>query len=341
MKEFLLGVYIGLGIVGVATVIFSIIAIIYVLASQNIFFTLVQEGRAKAIMRFHKFQRIVMAYRGFKLDKEWNVISLSALTMTPDYWQKFIFWFGLGGLRWVGIPFINSVHEYRFEWSSYEQVEESGKTVEKAITKQESIDFILVQDDIYFTFVKEAETKGMVPIDATLLLTLKVVNPYKALFRVQHWLEATLNRIKPAFRSFVAQKEFEQLIAQKEAIEEEVNSFLRQTKVDEFLRENYGVELVAIEIVRVDPAGELAIKFTEAAAKEWTTKKEAQQILVLADANAERMSKIYDKIISYGNNGLSIRMMETLEKASEKQGNWFIPFPIQNLINGILEKEVK
>lgn len=143
----------------------------------------------------------------------------------------------------------------------------------KIVSKEETIDFILVQDDVYYAFVDEAETKGMVPVNVSLLLTLRVVNPYKALYRVQHWLEATQNRIKPAFRSFVALKEFEELTKQREAVEEELNSFLRGTKVDEFISDNYGVELVAVEIVRIDPAGEWAAKFAEAATKKWLAEK--------------------------------------------------------------------
>ncbi len=98
MKDFLLGIYIGFGTVSLTLIIFGVIALIYFLAKHNIFFTLVQEGRAKVILRFKKFRKAVMAYKGYALDEEWNVAP------TKKEAPKLF-----GGLKWIGIPIINTV----------------------------------------------------------------------------------------------------------------------------------------------------------------------------------------------------------------------------------------
>ena len=314
MESFWEGFVVGLGMIATVAIAFGVLATTYVLAEHNIFVTVVKEGTAKAILRWKRFHRLAMSYRGNDFNADWNVVAAEEPQQRSQ--SRLFGW--TSGLRWVGIPFVNSVHSYRFKWTSYED--------EKIVSKEETIDFILVQDDVYYAFVDEAETKGMVPVNVSLLLTLRVVNPYKALYRVQHWLEATQNRIKPAFRSFVALKEFEELTKQREAVEEELNSFLRGTKVDEFISDNYGVELVAVEIVRIDPAGEWAAKFAEAATKKWLAEKDKDQIEVLADAEVQRLDRIYGKVASYGDTGLFIRAVEAVEQAGKGPSNLVI-FP--------------
>ncbi len=328
MESFWTGFVVGLGAIATVAVAFGVLATVYILAQHNVFFTFVQEGTAKAILRWKRFQRIAMSYRDHELTDAWDIVAAVAAAPTQRRW------FGwMAGLYWIGIPFVNSVHSYRFKWTSYEE--------EKAKSDEKVIDYVLVQDDVYYSFIDEAETKGMVPVNVALLLTLRVVNPYKALFRVQHWLEATQNRIKPAFRSFVALKEFEELTKQKEAVEEELDSFLRGTKVDEFIRDNYGVELVAVEVVRIDPAGEWAKTFTEAATKKWLAEKDKQQIETLADAEVQRLDRVYGKVASYGDTGLFIRAVEAVEQAGKGPSNLVIfPFgALADIVKGWTGKE--
>ena len=54
---------------------FAIIALIYFLAKNNIFFTFVKEGSTKAILKFGEFHRLVMSYQEYWFDDNWNIIS--------------------------------------------------------------------------------------------------------------------------------------------------------------------------------------------------------------------------------------------------------------------------
>jgi len=337
----LIGVCMGVGIIGIVGIVFGAISLVYFLAKNNIFWTIVKEGTAKAILKFGKLQRIVMTYRNCELDERWKVIEKEA---EPGRSKK-------SGLRLVGIPFVHSVYQYNFRWTSFEQAEEGGSLSQKAIAHQEILDYILVQDDIYYTFIRGAETNDMVPVDVDLLLTIRIVNPYLALFRVQNWLEATQNQLKPVLRSYIANKTFSDLITRKEGTAREMEELLMRTaeakdatkdeKLGSYLERHYGVRIKKIGLARIDPAGDRGKVYQEAASKHWEAEKEKERITVIADADVGRMERVYGKITSYGPSGLSIKMMETIEKAAEKEGNWFIPFPLQNLINELGNKTKK
>ncbi|MBL7053383.1 MAG: hypothetical protein ISS02_01865 [Candidatus Portnoybacteria bacterium] len=259
-----------------------------------------------------------MSYQEYWFDDNWNIISAAS--------KKRLF----GGLKWVGIPFVHSVYKYKFKWISFEQAEEDGQLIEKSISHEDNIDYILLQDDIYYVFVKEVETKGMVPLDIGILLTIRIINPYKALFRVQNWLEATQNQFKPVVISYVGKQEFEQLIQDKEQLGDAVHKILNESKIDQNVEEDYGVHIKKVGFVKIDPTGDLKNQYQEAATKEWEAKKEAK-----------RLDTVYGTITDDKKDRLFIRAIEGLEKASENESTKIV-FPlggIDSLIKSWTGKE--
>jgi regulator of protease activity HflC (stomatin/prohibitin superfamily) len=336
MKEFILGIYIGLGIIGLIAVVLGVIALVYFFARHNIIWTIVREGAAKGILKFGKLSRIVMAYQGYGLTPEWKV--------EPGESKK-------SGLRLVGIPFVHSVYKYEFRWTSFEQTEEGGKLVQKAIAhKGEILDYILVQDDVYYTFIREAETSDMVPVDVDLLLTIRIINPYLALFRVQNWLEATQNQLKPVLRGYIANKKFSELITRKEGAKRELEELLikaveaTDADTDEtlgnYLERHYGVRIKKVGLVRIDPAGERGKIYQEAASQKWEADRERERIQTIADADVDRMDRVYGKVLSYGDDGLLIKAFESIEKVGSGPSNLVIfPFgSIKDILKGWLGK---
>ena len=75
------------------------------LAERDVFFTLVEEGRPKAIIRGEGFRRFVMAYQGYEFDEKWNIIpkkkKKGKAALTPGFLRQ---WLEkrLGGIRWLG-----------------------------------------------------------------------------------------------------------------------------------------------------------------------------------------------------------------------------------------------
>lgn len=332
MEKFLIGLKIGGMSLGVVLFFVGIIVAIYILAKKDIFFTFVEEATAKAIMKFNGFHKIVMQYENCGLDDEWNIILCS-----PEKPKRRTL---LGGLKWIGIPGIYSVHEYKFTWARIKSQKEEKEQIERTT---ENIKHIFVKDYVYLGEVKGAETKSLVPLDITFLITIRVVNPYKALFRIHDWVNAVISRIEAYFRQFVSQTEYETLIEQKQQMGGQIMLALEETgmigDIGKFLVD-YGVKVKNIEMRDIDPVGENKKIIQEAATKEWVAKKQKTQVATLADAEVQRIEKVYRKIGEFGEDGLTIRMLESIDKAGEKQGNWIVPFgPIQQILRSFKKEE--
>lgn len=347
MKDFLVGIYIGIGLLAIVAIIFLGIALVYFLANHNIFWTLVEEGRAKAILKFGKFKRILLVYKGYRINLSEGE---SEGDIKEDEGNS-----PKSGLKWIGIPFINSIHEYKFRWVSFEQAEEKGKLVQKTISHEELIDYILVQDDVYYTFIRESETSDMIPVDVDLLLTIRIVNPYKALFRVQNWLEATLNQLKPVLRRYIANKTLNDLINKKEGVGREFEDLLRgagaeidteeagRVNIGDYLERHYGVRIKKVGFVNIDPAGERGKIYQELMSQKWEAERNKERILTLADAEVERLKRVYEKIESFGDTGLFIRTLEAIQQTGQGEGNLVIfPFgAIEDLVRGWMGKKTE
>ena len=346
LSAFLNGYYIGLIVLGSLLALAGPIVLVYFLAKKNIFLTIVKEGQAKAIMKFGEFNRMIMCYQGYAFNEDWDVCQRVTHGMEPhingvygaikNSDDEIIETCELrkdprrvGGLMWVGIPFIHSVHKYKFQWTSFEQAEEDGKLIEKKVAhKEEKIDYILVQDDIYYTFLGDAETEELVPVDIELLLTIRIINPYKSLFRVQNWLEAVQNQTKPALRGFAADRKYADLIGKKEEIEREQDEFLSQSGIHSYTERNYGARLKRVGMVSINLSGERGQTYLELSTKQYEADREKERIQTLADAEVERISKVYDEITNHGSEGLFIRANEAIEEAGKGPSN-LVVFPLE------------
>jgi hypothetical protein len=166
-------------------------------------FTVVKEGTAKAVVRMGGFHKIIMAWKGFELDEEWNVKPVEEVGKKLHL---------PGGLRFVGIWPLDKVYTYKFRWRGIEIVEAR----EKVEFREKVIDYILVRPDVYWTKIEGAETAPpeRIPLDIEFLVTARVINPYKALFKAPpNWLENVLSRLNALFRDWVATKSLDEILA--------------------------------------------------------------------------------------------------------------------------------
>lgn len=178
--------------------VFLALFVWFALAPLNIFFTFVEEGTAKVVVRGKAVQRVFIQWDGYILDRHGDVV-------TGRQWYPF------GGLRLFGWWPFDQIYRYKSRWTS---IHADG-------TKQahdDDLDHVLLKDFVYVAEVKDAEDKEMVPLTFDLLITLRVINPQKALFIVEDWTELVFNRIKPLFREFTANHTFAELTAEKQAV---------------------------------------------------------------------------------------------------------------------------
>jgi len=242
-------------IVGIAGIIGSLFWLIYfVLAPNDIFFTFIQEGTARIILKAGEFHKVLIQWEGKTLDGEGNVI--------PGR-ERHLF----GGLRYCGLWPLYAIYKYKFQWTG---VKDNG---EFDPHPPEELDYILLMDDVYGFEVPSGEDKDLVPLDVGLTLTVRVVNPYKALFAIQNWYETMVNRIRPYVRDFLTTGTYEKLIKDTTRIDRGIWSRLTSEGILDEFKDNYGVEIKKIEVKDINPREE----YREATMKAWLGEREAER----------------------------------------------------------------
>lgn len=316
------------------TVLFFLgIALVRELALKDIVFTLVKEGTAKAIMGVggSGFQKMIMQFSGKKINSEGTIEGNGP----EDPWLKKKL--GLSGIRILGLPFLHTIHEYKFRWNSLKQAADKETTDAGGIYFKAHDDFlkyIILQNDVYYAGVKGAEDENMIPLDLDLTLEIVIVNPYKALFVAQEWLEMTWGIILPAIRRYVSENKWKDLAGKTEQKETDFMSSMK--KVIDDLEINYGIRLVKFRMLRIKPGGTRATMYEEAATTEYETRQKAKGILILAKAEQSRINKVYGEIKSHGELGAIIRKLEALEKSADGKGNTIISAPELSNISAAL-----
>lgn len=277
------------------------------LADGDVIYTKVPEGAAKAIMRGGKsFNHMVMSLQGYHLNvpgdrwydrsiPKWEVVknpdnedcdSRSFITRTL-------------GLYTVGVPFLRSVWEYHFEWNEMKNVD--GEQV--LWSRSEQTDFIYVVSFPYVLKLSEAETEDNLPVDVEYQLTVRVTNPYKALFDTENWMEVVSGIVNGAVRNFVGGKSFDELRSETDEnnsddcftqnvlkLNDKLPSESDPTPADRWekgLRGKYGVIIEKLDIQRIDPAGPQKAELAAATVRAYKSRQEATEIRNLGEAKAD------------------------------------------------------
>ena len=298
--------------------------IYYVLAPRDIWFTFVEEGTAKTVVRGEQFQRALIQWNGYTLDRnpnpndpeaaKWNII--------PGK-ERHI----LGGIRFFGIWPLDRIYEYKFEWT--------GLKSDGSLNRHppEQLKHIFLKQYVYYAEVEKAEDDQRLPLNVSFVLTVAVKNPYKALFKVHNWLDAVMGRIVTAIRNEIAKKPYETLISRMAGISSDIYRDGMNEMVAIF-KKDYGIEVLNLEIQKIDPPNEQR----EATLKEYVAKQDAKRIVVEAQARAdavvieakakaEAIERINTMIQKFGKLGELVRYLEALEKGSSEGGKWVLAIP--------------
>lgn len=247
------------------------------LAERNLFWTFVEEGTAKSIIVNGRFSFCVMSFSGhmFKADSPnppatqadgWDIVPFDPSVQHRRYLPL------LRNIRWIGFPPFSDAYAYGFSWTSLEEEQEDSSDIKKKFHYSDKIiDYILVQDDIYVTQVKEAECLDNIPLDAIILIGGHITNPYKAMFKVERWLESTANRIGADVRDLFGTKSFADI---RSLHEKQANVLEKKTKA-EVLKE-WGFEISFVRIYSVNPGSKLAEDFIRATTVTYVAEEQAK-----------------------------------------------------------------
>lgn len=284
------------------------------LAELEKFWATCQEGQARPVTWNKQFSKFIMSYAGFCFEGE--LAEPKFRRNEAEYWEvvkdtrpqkkksiKKLF----DGIYKIGLPPFAEIQRYKMTWIEWGYPKKADGTVsiEKTpIPHEEIISHILVQDDVYFVRILSAETSEGVPFDISFLLTIKITNPYKAMYRVQHWLEAVTNQTEGTTRVFIGTKKASELFTLEENADtkaigkgglsptssEKLLDALKERLAD--FKKEYGVSVHPIQIQAVEPGGSDAKKYRELLTRKYEAEKEAERTRIVADAEAYKIKKI-------------------------------------------------
>jgi len=265
----------------VVTIVLDFCLIYFWWARRNLYFTFVPEGRAKIVVRGDAFHKIIIQWKGHKLSKQQQkdakgdvIVDINDVIREETSFRQTLFERILrifGGLRCYGFWPIEDIYLYDFEWVGMKQNGELDPH------PKETLDHVLLKDDVYGVLVEQAEDKGLLPLNIRLALTMKIVNPYKALFRVQNWYEMVINRITPYVRDFVTTNTYQEFIQGETRIDKGVmERLIGEGILDEF-KNRYGVKLRKIEVKDIDPSKDLDNPIRKATIQKYLAAREGEK----------------------------------------------------------------
>lgn len=318
---------IGLGIGVIGIIILFPLFVWGVLAPSNRFFTFVKEGTAKIVVKADQYNKTLIQWKDYTLDDEGNVVKDGTRKKGRTYREpRHLF----GGLRFYGLWPLLDIYTYRLRWTSIRQ--------DGAISPHdEMLDYALLKDHLYLVKIDRAEDKDMVPLDIELLVTMRVVNPYRAIFRVQDWVEMVLGRMKPLFRQYVAENTFKQLVERKQQAGGELWERLLKTGEIKLFRNEYGIEVRegGVEMKDITPPPQ----YQEAATRKYLAEREKERITVEAEAEATRLKTVYEMIQKFGDLGKLVRTLEAVEKSPLSASLTVQAVPgLQEILRGVFGK---
>jgi hypothetical protein len=330
----------------------SFFLVYYFLAPNNMWSTFTKEGTSKIVVKGDAVDKILIQWGGYtfnrkeeKIEKKWQVIEGT---------EKHLF----GGLRVYSLFFpLYDIFVYHHKWT---HLHEDGKVV----PHDEWLDFVFLKEDMYIIEIplieEESRLEGAedingLPLGIQIVVPMRIVNPYVAVFRVRRWLPMISGIIVSRLRRFVANFRYKEDLLNMSAgydIEEIHQSvgvadefrvkvgedlwkkFWRLLEKDfkeeggeasEATIQLYGVEInkTKSRILKINPP----TSYRKLTTLQYEAEKQKERIKIEADAERERIERVYQIIQKYGDVGKLVRALEAIEKGPGEGGKWVIPFP--------------
>jgi regulator of protease activity HflC (stomatin/prohibitin superfamily) len=174
-------------------------------------------------------------------------------------------------------------------------------------------------------------TRDNVSIKVNAVVYFRVIDPNKAVVEVENYLYATSQLAQTTLRSVVGQMELDELLAQREKINMQLQDILdRHT-------EPWGIKVSLVETKQVD----LPEEMRRAIARQAEAERERRAKIIHADGEFQAAEKLAQaaKVISTNPAAIQLRFLQTLtEVATEKNSTTVFPVPI-DLLKPFLEKK--
>lgn len=219
-------------------------------------FTYVKEGTAKNVVRLGGYVKTLLAKEGYKLDASGEVVPLEP----GDVPSSRFLWFFIGGLRWVSWLKPLGIDKIYTRTMKYVKALPDGTFERRA---DENTDFVLAGTQFQYGLeFSSAEDSEKLPLSGKMTMTVMIVNPYKALFLVREWFDALVGRVLPRVRQYISEHTYDKIINDSgtqldkdvfELLQKPDKADSQKRSILQILLVEYGIKLMALETVNVDP----------------------------------------------------------------------------------------
>ncbi|CAN5624483.1 slipin family protein [soil metagenome] len=172
--------------------------------------------------------------------------------------------------------------------------------------------------------MQEIITKDNISCKTAAVCFFQVVDPYKAVTKIEDPFNATNQIAQTTLRSILGQHELDEILTERDAINAKLSAIIdRQT-------EGWGIKVIAVEIKDV----EIPESMQRAMARQAEAERERRAKIVAAEGEfqaAERLAAAA-QVISSQPGAMQLRQLQTMvEISSEKNSTVIIPIPMEML----------
>jgi len=233
---------------GIIIAVLCAVLVLWYLASC---FTSVQEGTVKIVVRFDGYVKTLLCKQGYKIDENGEVVQLreNESPQYPDF---------LGGIRWVSLLKPLGIDRILVRTMKFVKALSNGEFQSRT---DEGTDFMLA--GVHYQYglsFDSAEDSEKLPLSGKMTMTTMITNPYKAMFRVKDWFDALVSRVLPCVREYISEHSYDEIIGDRDVkLDQDVFEALNQVggngepSIISILKNEYGIVLVALETVNIDP----------------------------------------------------------------------------------------
>jgi regulator of protease activity HflC (stomatin/prohibitin superfamily) len=163
-------------------------------------------------------------------------------------------------------------------------------------------------------------TRDNVPVRVTAVIYFRVVNPNKSVIEVENHVLATSQISQTTLRSVLGQKNLDDLLTNREAINEELQKIIDEQT------EPWGVKVSVVEVKDV----EIPQNMQRAMARQAESERERRAKIIAAEGEyqaSERLRQAADRLESP--TALQLRLFQTMgEIAGEQNSTIILPIPL-------------
>ncbi|MCY4142357.1 MAG: slipin family protein [Gammaproteobacteria bacterium] len=170
-------------------------------------------------------------------------------------------------------------------------------------------------------------TRDNVSVQVNAVLYFRVLQPKEAIINVEDYMLATEQLAQTTLRSVLGQHELDQLLAERERLNENIQGILDQQT------DQWGIKVANVEIKHVD----IDPTMVRAIAKQAEAERERRAKIIHADGEFEASERLVDAAqkLATQSGSMQLRYLQTLtEIAGEKSSTIVFPLPV-NLMESL------